>query len=113
MSHAALPAAKPQTKPLTSCAFEVVLAPDRVRVAQIRHITKAFMRLWDVPDPLAEDVQLAVSELVTRKRTPSNVSMCASTRPCTSASASARRGATSVTPLFVVWNSFRPDTFPS
>ncbi|MEV0778606.1 ATP-binding protein [Streptomyces sp. NPDC050428] len=68
MSHAttaALPAAKPETKPLTSRAFEVVVAPDRVRVAQIRRITVAFMRLWDVPDPLAEDVQLAVSELVT------------------------------------------------
>ncbi|WP_326613464.1 ATP-binding protein [Streptomyces scopuliridis] len=41
------------------------MAPDRVRVAQIRRITMAFMRLWDVPDPLAEDVRLAVSELVT------------------------------------------------
>ncbi|EST31695.1 ATP-binding protein [Streptomyces niveus] len=61
----ALPTAKPETRPLTPRAFEVVVAPDRVRVAQIRRITMAFMRLWDVPAPLAEDVQLAVSELVT------------------------------------------------
>lgn len=38
--------------------------------------------------------------------------MCASTRPCTSASTSARCGVTSVTPLFVAWNSFRPHHLP-
>lgn len=68
MSHATpavLPAAKPKSTPVTSRAFEVVVEPDRVRVAQIRRITAAFMRLWDVPAPLAADVELAVSELVT------------------------------------------------
>lgn len=68
MSHAtavALPAGKPDKRPLTSRAFEVIVAPDRVHVARIRRITVAFMRLWDVPAPLSEDVQLAVSELVT------------------------------------------------
>ncbi|MEU9748341.1 ATP-binding protein [Streptomyces niveus] len=64
MSHATA-AAPPAAKPLTSRAFEVVVEPDRVRVAQIRRITSAFMRLWDVPDPLAEDVRVVVSELVT------------------------------------------------
>ncbi|MFD6989394.1 ATP-binding protein [Streptomyces sp. NPDC059943] len=68
MSHATavvLPTAKAKTRPLTSRVFEVVVEPDRVRVAQIRRITMAFMRLWDVPAPLADDVQLVVSELVT------------------------------------------------
>ncbi|MFF5090473.1 ATP-binding protein [Streptomyces niveus] len=66
MSHAtaaAPPTAKP--KPLTSRAFEMVVEPDRIRVTQIRRITAAFLRLWDVPAPLAEDVRLIVSELVT------------------------------------------------
>jgi serine/threonine-protein kinase RsbW len=57
------PAAQPKT--LTSRAFEVAMAPDRVRVAQIRRIAVAHMRLWSVPTPLAEDVRLVVSELVT------------------------------------------------
>ncbi|TXL87698.1 ATP-binding protein [Streptomyces sp. IB2014 016-6] len=64
MSHATA-AAPSAAKPETSRAFEVIMAPDRARVAQIRRITMAFMRLWDVPAPLAEDVRLAVSELVT------------------------------------------------
>ncbi|MFD3524554.1 ATP-binding protein [Streptomyces sp. NPDC058653] len=51
-------------RPLASRSFEVAVAPDRVRVAQMRRITVAVMRLWDVPAPLSEDVQLAVSELV-------------------------------------------------
>lgn len=57
------PAAQPKT--LTSRGFEVAMAPDRVRVTQIRRITVAHMRLWAVPTPLAEDVRLVVSELVT------------------------------------------------
>ncbi|MEE1797525.1 ATP-binding protein [Streptomyces sp. JV176] len=41
------------------------MAPDRFRVAQIRRIAVAHMRLWAVPAPLVEDGQLVVSELVT------------------------------------------------
>ncbi|MFD5117235.1 ATP-binding protein [Streptomyces sp. NPDC058391] len=54
-----------QPKTLTSRAFEVAMAPDPARVAQMRRSTLAHMRLWAVPGPLAEDVRLVVSELVT------------------------------------------------
>ncbi|MFF5567690.1 ATP-binding protein [Streptomyces sp. NPDC012623] len=55
------------TKPKTprSRAFEVAMTPDRVRVAQIRRIAVAHMRLWAVPTPMAEEARLVVSELVT------------------------------------------------
>ncbi|GGX50764.1 ATP-binding protein [Streptomyces noursei] len=45
--------------------FQVAMAPDPTRVAQMRRITGAFMRLWAVPTLLADDVRLVVSELVT------------------------------------------------
>ncbi|MFE2944698.1 ATP-binding protein [Streptomyces sp. NPDC059255] len=46
-------------------AFEVVFAPDRARVAHMRRIVMANLRWWNVTEPLAEEVVLAVSELVT------------------------------------------------
>lgn len=51
--------------PRTSRTFEVAF--DRVpsRVGQMRRITDAFLQLWDVRGPLAEDIVLVVSELVT------------------------------------------------
>ncbi|MGA5134413.1 ATP-binding protein [Streptomyces olivoreticuli] len=48
-----------------SHAFEVAFAPDPDRVAHIRRITMASMRHWAVPAPLAGDVVVVVSELVT------------------------------------------------
>ncbi|MER7224271.1 ATP-binding protein [Streptomyces rubradiris] len=46
-------------------AFEVVIAPDPFRVAQIRRITRATLRYRALPTPLVQDVVLVVSELVT------------------------------------------------
>lgn len=51
--------------PQTSRAFEVAFAPARLRVGRMRRITRAFLGLWDVGNPLAENIVLAVSELVT------------------------------------------------
>ncbi|MFJ3212789.1 ATP-binding protein [Streptomyces flaveolus] len=45
--------------------FEVAIAPDPMRVAQTRRIAVAFLRYRAVPAPVAEDVVVAVSELVT------------------------------------------------
>ncbi|MFE6164129.1 ATP-binding protein [Streptomyces sp. NPDC056486] len=45
--------------------FAVAFAPDESRVAHMRKITTAHLRLWQVPEPTADDVVLAVSELVT------------------------------------------------
>ncbi|MGY3682003.1 serine/threonine-protein kinase RsbW [Streptomyces sp. TE33382] len=45
--------------------FAVAFAPDERRVAHMRKITEAHLRLWRVPEPTAENVILAVSELVT------------------------------------------------
>ncbi|CAL9359896.1 hypothetical protein SUDANB105_00642 [Streptomyces sp. enrichment culture] len=53
------------TRVRASYAFEVAIAPDPVRVAQIRRITVAFLRYRAVPVSLAQDVVVAVSELVT------------------------------------------------
>jgi serine/threonine-protein kinase RsbW len=50
--------------PQTSCSFEVAFAPARSRVGHMRRITMAFLGLWDVDSPLAENIVLAVSELV-------------------------------------------------
>ncbi|MFF9313868.1 ATP-binding protein [Streptomyces sp. NPDC014748] len=44
--------------------FEVAIAPDRSRLAQVRRIAAAFMRYCSVPESLANDVVLVVSELV-------------------------------------------------
>jgi anti-sigma regulatory factor (Ser/Thr protein kinase) len=51
--------------PQTSRAFEVCFTPDKTRVAHMRRITAAFLRKWDVCGPLAKEVVLVVSELVT------------------------------------------------
>ncbi|MFD7056253.1 ATP-binding protein [Streptomyces mirabilis] len=61
----AVAAAAAKPRPLTSRAFEVAMAPVPVHVTQMRQFTAAFMRLWAVPVPLAEDVLVVVSELVT------------------------------------------------
>ncbi|MEU1931182.1 ATP-binding protein [Streptomyces sp. NPDC019826] len=53
-----------QPLPQTSY-FEVAFAPSRHRVGSMRRITSAFLGLWDLHGPLAEDIVLAVSELVT------------------------------------------------
>ncbi|MCL7381275.1 ATP-binding protein [Streptomyces sp. 35G-GA-8] len=58
-------AVAPPAAQLRTGVFEVAMAPDPARVAQIRRITVAHMRLWAVPATLAEDVRLVVSELVT------------------------------------------------
>ncbi|MEV5481547.1 MULTISPECIES: ATP-binding protein [Streptomyces] len=49
----------------TSRSFEVSFAPAPACVACMRRITAAFLDLWNVPGPLAENIVLAVSELVT------------------------------------------------
>ncbi|MFD9818800.1 ATP-binding protein [Streptomyces violascens] len=48
----------------TEHAFEVVFPPEKARVAQMRRITRAFLRLHGVQDSVAEDVVLPLSELV-------------------------------------------------
>lgn len=45
--------------------FAVAFAPDKRRVAQMRRITATHLRRWRVAEPTAENVVLAVSELVT------------------------------------------------
>ncbi|MEU1905400.1 ATP-binding protein [Streptomyces hygroscopicus] len=54
-----------EARPKVKRAFEVAITPDSVRVAHIRRITSAYMRFWGVPTSPADDVVLAVSELVT------------------------------------------------
>ncbi|MFG3213849.1 ATP-binding protein [Streptomyces tendae] len=51
--------------PQTSYAFEVAFTPSRHQVGDMRRITTAFLGLWDIRGPLAGDIVLAVSELVT------------------------------------------------
>ncbi|QKV95259.1 ATP-binding protein [Streptomyces sp. NA02950] len=51
--------------PQTSRTFDVAFTPDPVRVGHMRRITKAFLRKWNVRGPLAENIVLVVSELVT------------------------------------------------
>ncbi|MGX2994896.1 ATP-binding protein [Streptomyces sp. JNUCC 64] len=45
--------------------FAVAIAPEQSRVGQMRRITSAHLALWKVDDSAAEDIVLAVSELVT------------------------------------------------
>lgn len=45
--------------------FAVAFEPVKARVAGMRKIMKAHLRLWHVPEPLAENILLALSELVT------------------------------------------------
>ncbi|WP_371792285.1 ATP-binding protein [Streptomyces sp. NBC_01471] len=57
-------------QPLTQTArparlFSVAFSPEQTRVARMRRVTRAFMRHWAVPEVLAENVVLCVSELVT------------------------------------------------
>ncbi|MFE2024315.1 ATP-binding protein [Streptomyces hygroscopicus] len=54
-----------EARPKVKRAFEVAITPDPVRVAHIRRIISAYMRFWGVPTSPADDVVLAVSELVT------------------------------------------------
>lgn len=54
-----------QPLPQTSHAFQVAFTPARPRVGHMRRITTAFLGLWNVGGPLAENIVLAVSELVT------------------------------------------------
>ncbi|WP_311737164.1 MULTISPECIES: ATP-binding protein [Streptomyces] len=46
-------------------AFEVAFAPNTTCARQARRDTRACLRRWNVPDSLAEDIVLTVSELVT------------------------------------------------
>ncbi|MGW6742460.1 ATP-binding protein [Streptomyces sp. NPDC055025] len=48
----------------TSDGFAVAFPPDKTRVARMRRITAAHLRLGKVPDPQAENIVLAVSEPV-------------------------------------------------
>ncbi|MFF5304775.1 ATP-binding protein [Streptomyces sp. NPDC013161] len=45
--------------------FAVRISPDITLVRGTRRITESHLRLWNVPEPLAENLVLAVSELVT------------------------------------------------
>ncbi|MET7319550.1 ATP-binding protein [Streptomyces sp. NPDC005549] len=45
--------------------FTIAFTPDECRVTHMRKITAAHLRLWRVPEPTADSVILAVSELVT------------------------------------------------
>ncbi|QFQ97257.1 ATP-binding protein [Streptomyces phaeolivaceus] len=51
--------------PQTSRAFDLAFTPAPPLVRQARRITRAFLRLWNVNGELAENIVLAVSELVT------------------------------------------------
>ncbi|MFH9612956.1 ATP-binding protein [Streptomyces pratensis] len=46
-------------------AFESCFAPEPINVGRSRHTSSVFLRLCEVAEPLAEDVVLCVSELVT------------------------------------------------
>ncbi|GGZ93194.1 ATP-binding protein [Streptomyces bluensis] len=48
----------------TALGFAVAFTPDRARVGRMRRITAAHLRLWKVCEPTAENIVLAVSELV-------------------------------------------------
>ncbi|MFG2304704.1 ATP-binding protein [Actinacidiphila glaucinigra] len=47
------------------CRFEAVIDPNPVRVSLARHASASVLRLWGMSGSLVDDVQLAVSELVT------------------------------------------------
>lgn len=55
----------PAVSPLASRAFEMVMTPASIHVAQARGTTAALLRQWALPDTPAGDAQLVVSELVT------------------------------------------------
>ncbi|GAB3177428.1 ATP-binding protein [Streptomyces incanus] len=54
----------PAECPLTSRVFEMVMEPAGVHVSQARRTTVTVLRQWSLPDALAEDARLVVSELV-------------------------------------------------
>ncbi|MFF4543647.1 ATP-binding protein [Streptomyces sp. NPDC001406] len=49
----------------TARGFAVAFTPKEDRVGRMRRITVAHLRLWRVAGPIADDIVLAVSELVT------------------------------------------------
>lgn len=49
----------------TGHGFAVAFTPDEAHVGRMRQITAAHLRLWHVSGPAADDIVLAVSELVT------------------------------------------------
>lgn len=51
--------------PQTARTFEVAFVPDKMQVSRMRRTTAEQLRLWNVRGTLAENVVLAVSELVT------------------------------------------------
>ena len=48
-----------------AAGFAVAFEPVEARVSGMRKIMNAHLRLWRVPEPLVEDVLVALSELVT------------------------------------------------
>ncbi|MEW2219529.1 ATP-binding protein [Streptomyces sp. NPDC006990] len=50
---------------LSRSGFEMVIEPNASRVALTRRVTARHLRQWELPKPLADDILLAVSELVT------------------------------------------------
>ncbi|MFF7322474.1 ATP-binding protein [[Kitasatospora] papulosa] len=50
--------------PLASHVFEMVMEPVDVHVAQARRTTATVLKQWSLPDALADDARLVVSELV-------------------------------------------------
>ncbi|MEU6379525.1 ATP-binding protein [Streptomyces sp. NPDC046909] len=57
--------ASPEALLQTSRAFDMAFAPGPACASQARRTTRAFLRLWNVNGELAENIVLAVSELVT------------------------------------------------
>ncbi|MEU5834018.1 ATP-binding protein [Streptomyces diacarni] len=53
-----------ELRPQASRAFAVAFAPDSARVPEIRRTVRTILRSWNLPEQLAEDIQLAVSELL-------------------------------------------------
>ncbi|UIX34512.1 ATP-binding protein [Streptomyces sp. GQFP] len=56
--------------PQTSRAFDLAFASAPALVRQARRTTREFLRLWNVNGELAENIVLAVSELVTNASAP-------------------------------------------
>ena len=55
--------------PLIAHVFEMAIEPVGVHVAQARRTTATVLRQWSLPDALAEDARLIVSELVSNAMT--------------------------------------------
>lgn len=53
------------TPPYTHRSIELAFAPEPVFVGRCRRIATATLRLWEVPESVAENAVLIVSELVT------------------------------------------------